>query len=156
MCFPFSNCPVSLDRKSLREEPLAKMTVRDSAAGTSQVCSHTYARTHREDVQIQAPEHMCAQMTERLAVCSLCFSCQPPAGRYLAFLWFEWFPFKLSEELNFRVMGRAKRHCDLFCLFFFFLHCYFSLLCSGPLADGLQCDLFPVLTCSVPCAEAPR
>lgn len=138
LCFPFSNCPVSLDRKSLREEPLAKMTGRDSAAGTSQVCSRTYARTHREDVQIQPAESMCKQMTECLVVCSLCFSCRPPAGRYLAFLWFEWFPFKLSEELNFRIMGRAKRHWDLFCLFFFFSALLLFTAALWPFADGLQ------------------
>ncbi|KAI9528805.1 hypothetical protein NQZ68_017404 [Dissostichus eleginoides] len=35
LCFPFSNCPVPPDRKSLREEPLAKMAGRDSTTETS-------------------------------------------------------------------------------------------------------------------------
>lgn len=83
LCFPFSNCAVSLDRKSLREEPLVKMTVRDSAAGTLQVCPRTHVRTRREDVQILAPEPVCTQMTERLAVCSFAFH----VGRRPAAIW---------------------------------------------------------------------
>lgn len=134
LCFPFSNCPVSLDRKSPREEPLAKMTARDCATGTLQVCSRW------EDVQILAPDP-CACRWQHVWLCKHGFSCQPLPGQYLGFLWFEWFPSKLSEELNFHVMGRPERHC--------------ARCCVLAVADSLQCDLFPQLTCLMPCASAP-
>lgn len=84
------------------------MTARDCATGTLQVCSHW------EDVQILAPDPRACRW-QHVWLCKRGFSCQPLPGQYLGFLWFEWFPSKLSEELNFHVMGRPERLCVRCC-----------------------------------------
>lgn len=79
LCFPFSNCPVSLHRKSLREEPLAKMAARDCATGTWLVCSDW------QDVQI---------LTQDPSVCS----CSPFSGVRWQHVWLGSLAFHVSNK----------------------------------------------------------
>lgn len=95
-------------------------------------------------------------MTERLAVCSrLLFmsAAGRPAGRYLGFLRFEWFPFKLSEELNFHVMGAEPNVIVIFVLFWGFFFFLFLSRILAPLlwpAHNVICFLCSRAGCPAP------
>lgn len=96
------------------------MTVRDSAAGTSQVCPCTHTPRGCPDTGSRTHVHADDRTSGCLQPLLFMVPCRP-AGRYLGFLWLEWFPFKLSEELDFHIMGCAKRHCVFFVVFCFML-----------------------------------